>query len=87
MQTQESSPRILIADGQPDVLKALRLLLKGDGYEIESAALRPLASSGNQEICCGWTSVTPALDGKSLTLKVKRWSTPCACITASSRRS
>ena len=30
-------PRILIADDQPDVLNALRLLLKGQGYEIETA--------------------------------------------------
>lgn len=30
--------RILIADDQADVLAALRLLLKGDGYEIESAS-------------------------------------------------
>ncbi len=29
-------PRILIADDQPDVLEALRLLLKAEGYEIES---------------------------------------------------
>ena len=29
--------RILIADDQPDVLEALRLLLKRDGYKIESA--------------------------------------------------
>jgi phosphoserine phosphatase RsbU/P len=31
-------PRILIADDQPDVLNALRLLLKGQGYETETAA-------------------------------------------------
>src|SRR5262245_24602761 len=30
-------PRLLIADDQPDVLEALRLLLKGEGYRIESA--------------------------------------------------
>ncbi len=30
-------PRILIADDQPDVVEALRLLLKGHGYETESA--------------------------------------------------
>jgi DNA-binding NtrC family response regulator len=30
-------PRILIADDQPDVLEALRLLLKGEGFRIESA--------------------------------------------------
>lgn len=31
-------PRALIADDQPDVLDALRLLLKGEGYEVFSAA-------------------------------------------------
>ncbi|MGH9743290.1 MAG: PP2C family protein-serine/threonine phosphatase, partial [Candidatus Acidiferrum sp.] len=30
------TPRILIADDQPDVLNALRLLLKGQGYETET---------------------------------------------------
>jgi DNA-binding NtrC family response regulator len=30
-------PRVLIADDQPDVLQALRLLLKGEGYQIETA--------------------------------------------------
>ena len=29
--------RVLVADDQPDVLEALRLLLKGEGYRIESA--------------------------------------------------
>lgn len=38
MQTQVSSaPRVLIADDQPDVLEALRLLLKSEGYQTESA--------------------------------------------------
>ncbi len=32
-----SDGRVLIADDQPDVLEALRLLLKGEGFEIESA--------------------------------------------------
>ncbi len=31
-------PRVLIADDQPDVLTALRLLLKAEGYETEAAA-------------------------------------------------
>jgi DNA-binding NtrC family response regulator len=31
------APRILVADDQPDVLEALRLLLKGEGYAIETA--------------------------------------------------
>ncbi len=37
MRPAPSSMRILIADDQPDVLEALRLLLKRDGYKIESA--------------------------------------------------
>ena len=32
-----TSPRILIADDQPDVLEALRLLIKGEGYQIDTA--------------------------------------------------
>ena len=34
--TDARLPRILIADDQPDVLEALRLLLKGHGYSTES---------------------------------------------------
>jgi len=30
-------PRILIADDQPDIIEALRLLLKGEGYQTEAA--------------------------------------------------
>jgi DNA-binding NtrC family response regulator len=37
MKGMASLLRILIADDQPDVLEALRLLLKRDGYKIESA--------------------------------------------------
>ncbi len=33
-----SVPRILIGDDQPDVLKALRLLLKPEGYQIETVS-------------------------------------------------
>jgi DNA-binding NtrC family response regulator len=36
--TNVRSPRILVADDQPDVLEALRLLLKRDGWEIRTAA-------------------------------------------------
>jgi DNA-binding NtrC family response regulator len=35
--TSATAPRILIADDQRDVLEALRLLLKGEGYSIETA--------------------------------------------------
>ena len=31
-------PRILIADDQPDILEALRFLIKGEGYQCEAAA-------------------------------------------------
>src|SRR5688572_22012746 len=31
-----AAPRVLIADDQADVLEALRLLLKGEGYQIEA---------------------------------------------------
>src|SRR5215831_19092274 len=34
---KNASPRILIADDQADVIEALRLLLKGEGYQIEAA--------------------------------------------------
>src|SRR4249920_368320 len=37
MRSETTAPRVLIADDQPDVLEALRLLLKGEGYRIESA--------------------------------------------------
>lgn len=36
------NPRVLIADDQPDVLEALRLLLKGEGFRIE-AVMTPQA--------------------------------------------
>lgn len=38
MSAHDSAPhRILVADDQPDVLEALRLLLKAEGYQIETA--------------------------------------------------
>jgi DNA-binding NtrC family response regulator len=36
--TAHPIPRILIADDQADVLESLRLLLKGEGYQIDTAA-------------------------------------------------
>src|SRR5215472_1420780 len=36
-----AAPRVLIADDQTDVLEALRLLLKAEGYQIESAGSPP----------------------------------------------
>jgi DNA-binding NtrC family response regulator len=35
---RETAPRIVVADDQPDVLEALRLLLKGEGFEIRMAS-------------------------------------------------
>ena len=35
------TPSILIADDQPDVLEALRFLVKGEGYQAESCQLAP----------------------------------------------
>lgn len=32
------SPRLLVADDDPDVLEALRLLLRGEGYQVEIAS-------------------------------------------------
>ncbi|MDE3153654.1 MAG: sigma-54-dependent Fis family transcriptional regulator [Acidobacteriota bacterium] len=40
---ETAPPRVLLADDQPDVLEALRLLLKSEGYQIESART-PLAA-------------------------------------------
>src|SRR5438132_2181737 len=40
-----ASPRVLIADDQMDVLEALRLLLKTEGYQIESASSPPAVIS------------------------------------------
>src|SRR5690348_7327930 len=37
----DSPPRILIADDQPDVLEALRLLLKGEGFVVETTGSPP----------------------------------------------
>lgn len=36
--TDSTRPRILVADDQKDVLEALRLLLKGEGYQAESVS-------------------------------------------------
>src|SRR5438876_11163689 len=36
MKSTDVAPRILIADDQADVLEALRLLLKGEGYRTET---------------------------------------------------
>src|SRR5204863_2101551 len=35
---RQSEPRVLTADDQPDVLEALRLLLKAEGFQLETAS-------------------------------------------------
>jgi DNA-binding NtrC family response regulator len=45
----QESPRILIADDQPDILDALRLLLKGEGFEIETVGAPAAVISAAQE--------------------------------------
>ena len=35
---RQSEPRVLIADDQPDVIEALRLLLKAEGFQLETAS-------------------------------------------------
>ena len=34
--TENGNPHILVADDQPDILEALRLLLKGGGYDVDT---------------------------------------------------
>ena len=41
MSAKSSAPTILIADDQPDVLQALRMLLKGEGYKTKSVTSPP----------------------------------------------
>src|SRR6266576_2717764 len=38
MAVSPAAPRILVADDQSDVLEALKLLLKGEGYDVEAVA-------------------------------------------------
>ena len=54
MRPATSSARVLIADDQPDVLEALRLLLKGEGLESETvsspAALLAALNAGEFDV-------------------------------------
>ncbi|MGE4056257.1 MAG: response regulator, partial [Vicinamibacterales bacterium] len=49
-----TAPRVLVADDQPDVLEALRLLLKAEGFESESvtspAAIRQAVESRDFDV-------------------------------------
>jgi CheY-like chemotaxis protein len=35
--TENGKPQILVADDQPDILEALRLLLKSNGFDVQTA--------------------------------------------------
>src|SRR5215470_19371736 len=43
MKSDSKTPTILIADDQPDVLEALRFLVKGEGYQAEAVNSPPAA--------------------------------------------
>jgi DNA-binding NtrC family response regulator len=45
----ESPPRVLVADDRADVLQALRLLLRGEGFEVTTAASPAAVASAVQE--------------------------------------
>ena len=51
-----TQPRILIADDQPDLLDALRLLLKGEGMQMEAVTSPDAALAGSRRrvrtTCC-----------------------------------
>jgi DNA-binding NtrC family response regulator len=49
MKPPDASPLILIADDQPDVLAALRLLLKGEGFQVETVGSPALALAAAAE--------------------------------------
>ena len=54
---QNNRIRVLVADDQPDVLEALRLLLKTEGFEIEAAASPPRCwrrSRRANSMRCSW---------------------------------
>ena len=53
MKTSEYQPVILVADDQADVVSALRLLMKGEGFQTESA------SSPAGVLAYDWSRLTP----------------------------
>jgi DNA-binding NtrC family response regulator len=68
MNSKDSTiPRILIADDQTDVLESLRLLLKGEGYQIETAASpgAVLASVEKSDFSCVLIDLNYARDTTS----------------------
>lgn len=75
----QATPRILIADDQADVREALRLLLKGEGYQIQEASSPQAILRGieNQEIDVVLMDLnynrdtTSGTEGLDLLLKIK----------------
>ena len=57
----EMTPRILIADDQPDLLDALKLLLKGQGIEVDAVTSPEAALRGGRS-----ASIRPRPDGPEL---------------------
>ena len=56
---REEMIRILIADDQRDVLEALRILLKGEGYQTEAAtSLAGIFNSLEKKEYAYWHSIT-----------------------------
>ena len=49
-----TEPRVLIADDQPDVLEALRLLLKAESFQLESASSPAAVLAANQGLYNGF---------------------------------
>ena len=74
-----SKARILIADDQPDVVEALRLLLKGEGYEAEgvgspAAALQAVAAQNFDLLLLDLNytrDTTSGLEGLDLLSRIK----------------
>ena len=45
----DSPPRVLVADDRADILQALRLLLRGEGFEVTTAASPAAVAAAVQE--------------------------------------
>jgi DNA-binding NtrC family response regulator len=92
MKRIDAAPRILIADDQPDVLAALRLLLKAEGFEVQtvSSPARVLAALEEQDfdvalIDLNYTrDTTSGQEGLDLLARIQRLDStlPVAVMTA-----
>ena len=80
--------RVLICDDQPDIVNALKIYLKPEGYALLSAAngrdAVELAQSGNLDLIL-MDIMMPVMDGITATAKIREFSTvPIILITAKS---